>query len=130
MTTGTRATLVAVVFFVAGGVVYAAWSNIEWSGTVLLMLAAGFAAIAGGYVALQARLHRTLGAAEGESAAEPVSQDDDLYLPHSSIWPFELGLGTTITLLGFALGRFVIVLGAAVTVHALVGWIGQSRRRA
>jgi hypothetical protein len=124
--TGTRLTAVLVVALVGAGVAYGAWSNIEWSGTVLFVLTAGFVAIGGGYVALQARLHRTLGASDREPAE---SHDEDLYLPHTSIWPFELGTGTTLTLLGFVLGRVVLVVGLAVTAHALVGWIGQSRRR-
>jgi hypothetical protein len=124
--TGTRLTAFLVVSLIVAGVAYGAWSNIEWSGTVLFVLTAGFVAIAGGYLALQARLHRTLGAPASEASGE---HDDDLYLPHSSIWPFELGSGTTLTLLGFVLGRIVLVLGLAVTLHALVGWIGQTRRR-
>ena len=123
---GTRLIAVLVVALVGAGVVYGAWSDIEWSGTILFVLTAGFVAIAGGYVALQARLHRTLGAPARETAGE---HDDDLYLPHASIWPFELGTGTTVTLLGFVLGRVVLVFGLALTAHALIGWIGQSRRR-
>jgi hypothetical protein len=122
---GTRVTALLVVALVGAGVAYGVWSNVEWSGTVLFVLTAGFVAIAGGYVALQARLHRTLGA----PAREVSDGHDDLYLPHASIWPFELGTGTTITLLGFVLGRVVLVFGLAVTAHALIGWIGQSRRR-
>ncbi len=126
---GTRMITGLVVALVGAGIVYGAWSNIEWSGTVLFVLTAGFVAIAGGYVALQARLHRTLGAPTRETAGGTIEHDDDLYLPHASIWPFELGTGTTVTLLGFVLGRVVLVFGLAVTVHALIGWIGQSRRR-
>jgi hypothetical protein len=122
-------TAVLVVALIGAGVAYGAWSNIEWSGTVLFVLTAGFVAIAGGYVALQARLHRTLGAPAREASGETADHDDDLYLPHASIWPFELGTGTTVTLLGFVLGRVVLVVGLALTAHALVGWIGQSRRR-
>jgi Cytochrome c oxidase subunit IV len=127
MTTGTKLTALLVAALVGASVAYGVWSDVEWSGTVLFMLTAGFVAIAGGYLALQARLHRTLGAPARENAG--VSGDDDLYLPHSSIWPFELGSGTTLTLLGFVLGRVVLLLGLAVTVHALVGWTAQSRRR-
>lgn len=122
----TRALVAVVAALIAGGVVYGVWSNIEWSGTVLLLLGGGFAAISGGYLVLQARLQRHL-TASSEATAAPEEQP---YLPHASIWPFALGLGATITLLGFVLGRMILVLGAAVTVHALVGWVGQSRRRA
>jgi hypothetical protein len=127
--TGSRLTALLVISLVVTGVGYGVWSNTEWSGTVLFVLTAGFVAIAGGYVALQARLHRTLGAPARESSAAPDEQQEDLYLPHTSIWPFELGTGTTLTLLGFVLGRVVLVLGLAVTAHALVGWIAQTRRR-
>jgi Cytochrome c oxidase subunit IV len=129
VTRGIRLTALLVVALVGAGVSYGAWSNVEWSGTVLFVLTAGFVAIAGGYIALQARLHRTLGAPAGDAPDGTAEHDDDLYLPHASIWPFELGTGTTLTLLGFVLGRVVLVFGLAVTAHALVGWIGQSRRR-
>ena len=85
MITGTRLTAILVVALVGAGVVYGAWSNIEWSGTVLFVLTAGFVAIGGGYVALQARLHRTLGAPD---LGPFVAHEEDLYLPHASIWPF------------------------------------------
>jgi hypothetical protein len=129
--TGTKLTAVLAGMLVVGGVGYGVWSDVEWSGTVLFVLTGGFVAIAGGYLALQARLHRTLGSPSTPETADepPIDHDADLYLPHASIWPFELGSGTTLTLLGFALGRVVLVLGAAVTTHALVGWIAQTRRR-
>jgi hypothetical protein len=109
------------VFMVVGGVVYGVWSG-EAAGTVLLLLTGGLAAIIAGYLAFQDRLRRAESAGEAESGAEP-------YLPHASIWPFELGVGMTLAFTGFVLGWAVLLAGAVVTVHAIGGWIGQSRRR-
>lgn len=118
-------------FFVAAGVVYYVWSK-EWAGTVLFILSSGMAALTGGYLFLQARLESRLDAAEPEEGRPSVGAaptGDDEYLPHSSPWPLELGLGMAVTFVGLVLGRWVFIAGAAFCAHALYGWIDQSRRR-
>jgi uncharacterized membrane protein YfcA len=113
------------VFLVAGGIIYGVWSQ-EAAGTVLLILVGVFAGIVAGYLAFQDRLERTTARAstEAEAAAE-----DDQYLPHSSIWPFEMGVGMATAFAGIPLGWAILVPGVLILAHSIVGWIGQSRRR-
>src|SRR6476620_10700977 len=75
------------VFLITGGIIYGVWSR-EAAGTVLLVLVGCFAGIVAGYLAFQDRLERTLAA----STPGEAGPDDDQYLPHSSIWPFEMGV--------------------------------------
>jgi hypothetical protein len=118
---------------VVGAFGYALWSSWEAAGTVLLFLVAGLFAIVAGYLAFHERLARL----EAREAAESALADDEVpieepsvqYLPHSSIWPLELGAGMTLTLCGFAMGSWVLVPGLVVTIHASIGWLMQSRRR-
>jgi hypothetical protein len=112
------------VFLVAGGIIYGVWSR-EAAGTVLLVLVGCFAGIVAGYLAFQDRLERTMAA----GATGDAVPDDDQYLPHSSIWPFEMGVGMATSLAGIALGWAILVPGVLILAHSIVGWIGQSRRR-
>jgi hypothetical protein len=109
-------------------IVYGVWSG-EAAGTVLLLLAGGLGAIIAGFLAFQDRLQRVQTAAAAEGASVEASPDDEPYLPHASIWPFELGIGMTLALTGLVLGWAVLLVGAVVSVHALGGWITQSRQR-
>ena len=113
------------VFLIAGGIIYGVWSR-EAAGTVLLVLVGCFAGIVAGYLAFQDRLERTMAASAPGGATEA---DDDQYLPHSSIWPFEMGVGMATSLAGIALGWAILVPGVLILAHSIVGWIGQSRRR-
>ena len=110
---------------VMGGVIYGLVSQ-EAAGTVLLVGVGLFAGIVAGYLAFQDRLERTTARALAE---EGEALEDDQYLPHSSIWPFEMGVGLATTLAGVVLGWAVLVPGVLILAHSIVGWIGQSRRR-
>jgi hypothetical protein len=113
------------VFFIAGGIIYGVWSR-EAAGTVLLILGGVFAGIVAGYLAFQDRLERTTARAGTQDEPEP---EDDQYLPHSSIWPFEMGVGMALSFAGIPLGWAILVPGILILAHSIVGWIGQSRRR-
>jgi hypothetical protein len=113
------------VFLILGGVVYGVWSQ-EAAGTVLLVLVGLFAGIVAGYLGFQDRLERTT--ARG-STEEAEADERDQYLPHSSIWPFEMGVGMATSFAGMVLGWAILVPGVLILAHSVVGWIGQSRRR-
>jgi hypothetical protein len=110
-------------FLVLAGVVYYVWSD-EWAGTILLVLGGGLSGITGGYYFFQTRLERADLADGGEARSASVPEEAAI---HASIWPFEMGLGMTITFLGLVLGRFVLLLGLVLAAHAAIGWIHQSR---
>jgi uncharacterized membrane protein YfcA len=113
------------VALVMGGVVYGLVSK-EAAGTVLLVGVGCFAGIVAGYLAFQDRLERTTARASTEEAEV---EEDDQYLPHSSIWPFEMGVGMATTFTGVVLGWAILVPGVVILAHSIVGWVGQSRRR-
>jgi hypothetical protein len=85
-----------------------------------------FAGIVAGYLAFQDRLERTTARGSAEAAEE---EEHDQYLPHSSIWPFEMGVGMATSFAGMVLGWAILVPGIVILGHSIVGWIGQSRRR-
>jgi hypothetical protein len=110
---------------VVGGLVYAFWSK-EWAGTVLFVLSGVFAAIVAGYLGLQDRLEKTTARAATVEAQPP---EEDQFLPHASIWPFEMGAGAALTLSGVVLGWAIFTPGVILVLHSIGGWISQSRRR-
>jgi uncharacterized membrane protein YfcA len=112
-------------FLVAGGVIYGVWSR-EAAGTVLLILVGCFAGIVAGYLAFQDRLERTTARAATTEEPEPV---DDQFLPHASIWPFEMGVGMATTFTGMVLGWAILAPGLVLLAHSIIGWIAQSRAR-
>jgi len=110
---------------ILGGAVY--WFvSYEAAGTVLLVLVGVFAGIIAGYLAFQDRLERTTARASTE---EGEAAESDQYLPHSSIWPFEMGVGLATSFAGMVLGWAILVPGVLILAHSIVGWISQSRRR-
>jgi hypothetical protein len=112
-------------FLFLGGIIYGVWSR-EPSGTVLLLLTGVFAAIIAGYLGLQDQLERTTARA-GTSEEQPPEEDQ--FLPHASVWPFEMGAGMALAFTGVVLGWAILVPGVVLLVHSMVGWIAQSRRR-
>jgi len=55
-------------------------------------------------------------------AGEPI------HLPDPSYLPVLVAAGTTIALVGVVLSWFICGLGVAITVVAMVRWVGQTRR--
>ena len=101
------------------GVVY--WFvSYEDAGTTLLALAAGLALLFGGYLFVQ---DRKLGRAPHPEAAE-------LYLPHSSVWPFGIGFGLFLAVNGLILGLAWTLPGAVLVATSVGGFVLQSRHRA
>jgi predicted MFS family arabinose efflux permease len=99
------------------GVVY--WfASYEPAGTTMLALSSALAAVCGVYLQIQD---------EHEPAA---THADEHYLPHSSVWPFGIGLGALLEVNGLIVGVGYAIPGLVVLAIAIVGLISQSRRRA
>lgn len=90
----------------------------EEAGSVMLVLAAGLSFVCGGYLWLQLRRRGP----EGDAAAP-------MYLPHSSVWPFWIGLAAFLFTNGLVLGVWFLVPGAVLLLIGLVGFVRQSRAR-
>jgi hypothetical protein len=127
-------------FVLLMGVIY--WlSAYEASGIVLLLLASGLSLWIGIYLWLVERregaatVEATQAAGEAlaaEGAAMPgagVDAHHGHYLPHSSVWPFAIGLGAATLANGLVLGLWVIVPGAVLMALGLGGFVRQTRRR-
>lgn len=94
------------------------FTSYEHAGTTMLLLAACLALLIGLYLA-KASSQTTVHAGD---EAKP-------YLPHSSAWPFFVGVAALVTANGLALGLFALVPGAIALSGAIAGYAGQSRRR-
>jgi hypothetical protein len=105
------------VFMAVIGVVY--WfASYEPAGTTMLGLSSALAAVCGVYLQVQSE-HATT-----EAHAE------EHYLPHSSGWPFGIGVGALLAVNGMIVGFGYAIPGLVVLAIAVVGLISQSRRRA
>jgi hypothetical protein len=114
------------VFYLFLAILYAATAY-EWSGVALLGFGAVFALLAAGYFWWSLRGVQYEVETDLESPAIP--EHEGLYLPHQSVWPIGIGLGAAITLAGLAVGWWVLLPGAALLVHSLIGFAAQSRER-
>ena len=99
------------------GIVY--WfASYEPAGTTMLGLSSALAAVCGVYLQVQSE-HEPTGGHAGEQ-----------YLPHSSVWPFGIGVGALLAVNGLIVGVGYAVPGLVVLAIAIVGLVSQSRRRA
>ena len=106
------------VFMAVIGLVY--WfASYEPAGTVMLALAATLAAVCGIYLRVE------LGRADAQAHDE-----QEQYLPHSSMWPFAIGLGALLAVNGAIVGFPFAIPGMVLLMFAVVGFVGQTRRRA
>jgi hypothetical protein len=107
-------------FLFVTGVVY--WFlSYEDAGTVMLLLAGVLGFIIGVWIWIQAR--RPAG-----TESEDQGQHQE-WLPHSSIWPFWIGLGAAFAAGGLAMSPWLVAPGVIVLLIGVVGWSRQSRYR-
>jgi len=106
------------VFMAVIGTVY--WfASYEPAGTVMLGLAAALAGLCAVYLRVE------LGRADTSEG-----HDEEQYLPHSSLWPFGIGVGALLAVNGAIVGFAFAIPGVVLLMFAVVGFVGQSRRRA
>jgi drug/metabolite transporter (DMT)-like permease len=126
-------------FFALVGVVYTGWNiiaspndglvqKIEWVGTVALF----FAAFMGAMVAFY--LDRTRNAQGGELPEDILTADIDDGDPELgefspwSWWPMVLAASAGVFVVGLAVGHFLLPIGLAIFVIAIVGWVYEYYR--
>jgi hypothetical protein len=106
------------IFIAVLGAIY--WFvSYEDAGTTLLALASGLALLSGGYLLVQDR--------KGATAARP--EEEEPYLPHSSVWPFGIGFGLFLAANGLILGPAWTLPGAVLVGTSVGGFVLQSRYR-
>jgi hypothetical protein len=105
-------------FVVVIGVVY--WfASYEDAGTTLLGAAAAFSLATGGWLWLRQR--------------RPPPGDDhaaEEYFPHTSLWPFWIGVAGFFLANGLIVGSWFLVPGVILLLVGVVGYAAQSRSRA
>ncbi|MGB3374313.1 MAG: cytochrome c oxidase subunit 4 [Microbacterium sp.] len=122
-------------FFATASAIYTVWSlldtnhgYVEWVGTIALL----FVAFMGAMVALY--LRKTYRAQGGELPEDVLTADIDDGDPELgefspwSWWPMVLAGSATVFLLGLAVGHFLLPIGLAVFVVAIVGWVYEYYR--
>lgn len=122
-------------FFLVMSVVYTIWSlldanhrAVEWVGTVTLL----FVAFMGSMIAVY--LRKTYKAQGGELPEDVLTADIDDGDPELgefspwSWWPLVLAGSAMVFLLGLAVGHFLLPIGLAVFVVAIVGWVYEYYR--
>lgn len=105
------------------------WYNaIEWVGTTALLFSVFMAMLIGFYVS---RVH---GAQGGELPEDTLTADIDDADPEMgefspwSWWPLVLAFSAALAILGLAVGNFLLPIGFAVFVVAIVGWVYEYYR--
>lgn len=126
-------------FFLLVAVVYTGWSIIanpgvpwfnavEWVGTVGLFFSVAMAVMIAFYVD---RVHRSQG---GELPEDTLTADIDDADPEMgefspwSWWPIVLAFSAGLAFLGLGVGQFLLPIGFAVFLVALVGWVYEYYR--
>jgi Cytochrome c oxidase subunit IV len=105
----------------------------ERAGTTMLTLAAGLAALFGGWLYVQD--HRRPKPSESAPTScwpvpEAEHEGEEHYLPAMSWWPLVIGVGLVLTLNGLILSWQFAVPGAVLMVLGIGGFVSDSRRRA
>ncbi|WP_455132896.1 cytochrome c oxidase subunit 4 [Microbacterium aurum] len=101
---------------------------IEWVGTVALLFTMFMSVMIAFYVD---RVHRAQG---GELPEDVLTADIDDGDPEMgefspwSWWPLVLALSASLGILGLAVGTFLLPIGLAVFVVAIVGWVYEYYR--
>ena len=126
-------------FFLVVAVIYTGWSiiahpglplvqAIEWVGTVALLFTAIMAALIAFYVG---RVHT---AQRGELPEDTLTADIDDGDPELgefspwSWWPIVLAFSASLAILGLAVGTWLMPIGIAVFLVAIVGWVFEYYR--
>ena len=123
------------IFFVLSSLVYTLWNlldefhrNVEWVGTVGMLLAAILSAFIAFYVG---RSHASQGGELPEDRLDANIDDGDPELGHISPWswwPFSLAVGAGLVILGLAVGFWICFIGVAFALVCLVGWVYEYYR--
>lgn len=119
--------LSGVLFFIPIGVIYGFWSHGEPVGTVSIPLTGGLVGMIGGYLALVARRIDARPEDDPHATIEDNAGEQGIYSPWSW-WPLVLAGSAAVTFAGLAVGWWLFVLGAAIGVIALVGWVFEFSR--
>jgi hypothetical protein len=126
-------------FFALVAVVYTAWNivahptvawynGIEWVGSVALLFVTIMAAFIAWYLD---RVHKAQGGELPEDVLTADIDDRDPELGHFSPWswwPIVLAFAAGVALVGLAVGTWMVPIGFAIFLVAIVGWVYEYYR--
>lgn len=110
-------------FDLAAGVLYAVVGG-DQAGLTMLFLAAGLHGIIGGYLFMLSR--RFAVAAEDRADAEVSEGAGPLgFFSPGSVWPFMVGLGATLLLVGMVYTPLTALVGGVLLATSVVGMVSE-----
>jgi len=126
-------------FFLLMAVTYTTWSiiahpdlewyhGVEWVGTVALLFTALMSALIAFYVG---RVHKAQGGDLPEDTLTADIDDGDPELGEFSPWswwPIVLAFSAALAMIGLAVGTWIMPIGVAVFLVAIVGWVFEYYR--
>ena len=120
-------------FFLLSAAVYSLWNvlvygEVEWVGSVALLLSAILAGFIGFYVGVT---HSSQGGELPEDLPDSNIDDGDPEMGHFSPWswwPLSLAFGAAVVILGFAVGFWLIFIGFPIALISIVGWVYEYYR--
>ncbi|KQP71082.1 MULTISPECIES: cytochrome c oxidase subunit 4 [Microbacterium] len=139
MRTNTGLWWLLTIFFLVVAVVYTAWNiiahpdvpwynGIEWVGSVALLFTALMGALIAFYIG---KVHKAQGGELPEDVLTSDIDDGDPELGEFSPWswwPIVLAFSAALGMIGLAVGAWMMPIGIAVFVVAIVGWVYEYYR--
>jgi hypothetical protein len=112
-------------FFVVIGIVY--WfTSYETAGSIMLAASALMGLVAGGSIWLLSRHAETRPEDRDDATIEDGAGPVGVFAL-SSIWPFAVGLSAAVFASGFAFGVWLVLVGGAGLVLAILGYVFEAR---
>jgi hypothetical protein len=126
-------------FFLLVAIIYTGWSiiahpdlpwynGIEWVGSVALLFTALMGALIAFYIG---KVHKAQGGELPEDVLTSDIDDGDPELGEFSPWswwPIVLAFSASLAMIGLAVGAWLMPIGIAVFVVAIVGWVYEYYR--
>ncbi|WP_372594615.1 cytochrome c oxidase subunit 4 [Actinotalea sp.] len=114
-------------FFALVGTVYGIWSHGEAVGLGALLLCAGLAGMIAFYLAIAGRRSGPIPEDNPYAEVADGAGEQGTFAPWSW-WPLVLALGCALSFAALAIGWWFLVLGAAVGIVGLIGWVFEYSR--
>lgn len=118
-----------VFFFTPLAVIYGLLSGWEAVGSVGLFLLAGLSGLVAGYLWITSRRIDLRPEDDPQGEIAEGAGEQGTFSPHSW-WPLAVGLAGAVTFAGLAIGWWMVGLGMAISVIAIVGWVYEYYRGA
>jgi Cytochrome c oxidase subunit IV len=127
MRTEAKTFLYMVPWFLLVAVVYAFWSGWEPVGSLGILLLAGLSLMIGGYFAVLGRRIDPRPEDSPDGVIEEAAGDQGVFSPWSW-WPLAVASAAALVFLGLAVGWWLVYVGTAFGMLALVGLIYEFSR--